>query len=123
MKKLLLLCTFVMGISAVSFAQKPTQTPETSLEQLKTQVTGITDAQGTKIKAVYTVSLKSQDSLRTALGMSAGGGGGDFKTFYKKLTPITDAANTKIKAVLTASQVTQFQKAIDARAERIKQIM
>ncbi len=118
MKKLLLVGAFVLAMSAVSFGQGRMQrTPDQQVEQLKTQVTGITDDQATKIKAIYTVSAKSMDSLRTA------NAGGDMRAMFTKMQPINDAANAKIKTVLTASQVAEFQKAIDARAERMKQMM
>ena len=111
MKKLLLVCLLAVGASAMSFAQggpgggggRPQQTPEQQLERLKTQITGITDAQSTKLLAIYAASAKRTDSLRTALN-------GDFASMREKSAPITAERTAKIKAVLTADQ----QKAFDA---------
>lgn len=111
MKKLLFACLFMVGASAMSFAQggpggggaRPQQTPEQQLERLKTQITGITDAQSTKLLAVYAASAKRSDSLRTALN-------GDFASMREKSAPITAERTAKIKAILTADQ----QKAFDA---------
>ena len=111
MKKLFFACFFVIGVSAVSFAQggpggRPPQTPEAQLERLKTQVTGITADQETKIKAVYAAAAVRQDSLIKALG-------DDRSAMREKRAPITAATNAKIKAILTADQ----QKAYDARPQ------
>ena len=111
MKKLLLVCLLAIGASAMSFAQggpggggqRGGGTPEQQLERLKTQITGITDAQSTKLLAIYTASAKSTDSLRTATGV-------DRAEYREKSAPITAARTAKIKAVLTADQ----QKAFDA---------
>ncbi|RYZ95047.1 MAG: hypothetical protein EOP47_26610 [Sphingobacteriaceae bacterium] len=110
MKKLLLVCLLAVGTSAMSFAQggpggggRPQQTPEQQLERLKTQITGITDAQSTKLLAIYAASAKRTDSLRTALN-------GDMASYREKSQPITAARTAQIKAVLTAEQ----QKAFDA---------
>jgi hypothetical protein len=102
MKKLLLVCAFVIGVSAVSFAQgRQQQTPAQQLDRLKTAVTGITDDQATKITAIYTTSAKSMDSLRTAAN-------GDRDAMREKMMPMRAATNAKIKAVLTADQAKQF---------------
>ena len=104
MKKLLLVCLLAVGASAMSFAQGPQQrTPAEQLERLKTQITGITDDQSTKLLAIYTANTKSMDSLRTALN-------GDMSSMREKMTPLRAAQSAKIKAVLTADQ----QKAFDA---------
>jgi periplasmic protein CpxP/Spy len=68
MKKLMLVCAFVLGVSAVSFAQggRPQRTPDEQVTQLKTQITGITDAQSAKLLVIYQAQTKSMDSLRTA---------------------------------------------------------
>ena len=115
MKKLFFACFFVIGVSAVTFAQggpggggRPPQTPEAQLERLKTQVTGITADQETKIKAIYAAQTVRTDSLTKALG-----DGADRAVMREKRAPITAATNAKIKAILTADQ----QKAFDARQQ------
>lgn len=108
MKKLLLVALLALGTSAMSFAQGPPQrTPAEQLERLKTQITGITDAQATKITAIYAAQTKTRDSLMAAAN-------GDFATVGPKMQELRTSANAKIKAVLTAEQ----QKAFDALPQR-----
>ena len=100
------MCSFVVGISAVSFAQgggRQPQTPDQMVDRLKTQVTGITDDQAAKIKVIYTAQAKSQDSLRAASG-------DDRQGMREKLMPIRTANNAKIRAILTADQQAAFDK-------------
>ena len=120
MKKLLLVALLAIGVSAASHAQGFQQrTPEEQVAQLKTQVTGITDAQAAKLKTVFEARAKSMDSL-----MQAGqGGGGDMTAMRAMFTKMTDTQNAKIKAILTADQQAAYQKVIDARAEMMKQRM
>jgi periplasmic protein CpxP/Spy len=109
MKKLLLVCLLAVGASAMSFAQGgpgggfQQRTPAEQVDRLKTQITGITDAQTTKLVAIYTAAAKRTDSLRTALG-------NDMSAYREKAQPITAARTAQVKAVLTADQ----QKAFDA---------
>lgn len=116
MKKVLLMCAFVAGVSAASFAQgggRMRQTPKEQTDRLKEQIAGITDDQAAKITAVYTEAAKKRDSLRQAAGddrqamMSA----------YMKMMPAT---NAKIKAILTTDQAAAYQKMIDKRMEQMK---
>lgn len=117
MKKVLLVCAVVLGVSAVSLAQGPGGggrmggTPDQQLERLKTQITGISDAQAAKIKVIYEAQTKSRDSLMAAAG-------DDRMAAFQKLAPITAASNAKIKAILTPEQATAFQKQLDERAQR-----
>ena len=109
MKKLFFACFFVIGVSAVTFAQggpgggRPQRTPEEQVANLKTQITGITADQETKLKAVYAAAAVRQDSLMKALG-------DDRSAMREKMAPLRAAQTAKIKAVLTAEQ----QKAYDA---------
>lgn len=111
------MCAFVLGVSAVSFAQGgQRRTPAEQVDRLKTQLTGITDDQSKKLLVIYEAQAKSMDSLRTAVGQ-----GGDRAAMMQKRAPITAAYNAKIKAVLTPEQATAFQKTVDEQAERMKQ--
>ena len=120
MKKVLLVGAFVLGISAVSFAQggpggqgggrRGGGTPEQQIERLKTSVTGITDDQTAKLMVVYQAAAKSRDSLSTALN-------GDFSQMREKSAPITAATTAKLKAILTAEQFTAYEKAQAARMQ------
>jgi protein CpxP len=114
MKKLLLVCAFVIGVSAVSFAQGGgRRTPKEQTDRLKEQITGITDDQATKITAIYTEASKKRDSLMTA----ANGDRSAMMGAFMKMMPATDA---KIKAVLTADQAKAYQKIADERAAQMK---
>ena len=115
MRKLLLVCLFVIAISAVSFAQGQRQTPEERAGALKTSL-ALNDDQTAKITAIYTVRAKSMDSLMTASN-------GDFQGMFKSMQPITDRINAKVKALLTADQAAEFQKQVDALAAMMKQRM
>ncbi|MEO8886027.1 MAG: hypothetical protein ABI367_08190 [Mucilaginibacter sp.] len=101
MKKLVLVCFFALVASA-SFAQgRPQQTPAQQLERLKTQVTGITADQETKITAIYAAQGKTRDSLMAAAN-------GDFQSVMPAFQAMRTSGNAKIKAVLTADQQKQF---------------
>jgi protein CpxP len=115
MKKILLVCAFVIGISAVSFAQGGGQrrTPKEQVDRLKEQITGITDDQTTKLTVIYTEAAKKRDSVMTA----ANGDRSVMMGAMMKMTPLTDA---KIKAVLTADQAKAYQKIADERAAQMK---
>ncbi len=105
MKKVLLVGAFVLGVSAVSFAQGGgmRRTPEQQVEQLKTSIAGITDAQSAKILDVYKAQGKSRDSLMTALGDDRG-------AMREKMAPITASVTAKLKSILTPEQFTAYEK-------------
>jgi protein CpxP len=68
MKKILMLCCFVLGISAASFAQgggRQRMNPEEQAKALQTQLK-LDDAQTAKITAIFQTQAKSMDSVRTA---------------------------------------------------------
>jgi protein CpxP len=114
MKKVLLVCAFVIGVSAVSLAQGGgRRTPKEQVEQLKTQITDLNDDQVAKLTVVYTDIAKKRDSLMTA----ANGDRAAMMAGFMKLQPATDA---KIKAVLTADQGKAYQKIADERAAAMK---
>jgi protein CpxP len=115
MRKLLLVCLFVTGISAVSFAQGQRMSPEQRVAALKTSL-ALNDDQAAKITAIYTVRAKSIDSLMTASN-------GDMQGMMKNMQPITDKTNAKVKALLTTDQAAIFQKQVDEQAAMMKQRM
>jgi hypothetical protein len=117
MKKLLLVCAFFIGVSTVSFAQgRQQRSPDEQVATLKTQVTGLTDDQATKIKAIYVAQAASRDSLMKAAN-------GDFASMRPAFFKMTETTNNKVKAVLTADQAAAYQKAvIDPWNERMKQM-
>jgi len=108
MKKILLICCFLLGIAAVSHAQGMRRSPEERAKQLQTQLK-LTDDQTAKITAIYTAMNAKMDSVRNA--------GGDFSSFR----PIMTSTDEKVKAVLTPEQATAYQKIIDERRARMQQ--
>ncbi|MDB4927279.1 hypothetical protein [Mucilaginibacter sp.] len=115
MKKLLLVCAFVIGVSAVSFAQgRQQQTPAQQVERLKTQITGLTDDQVAKATTIFTASAKSQDSLRAA----ATAAGTDRAAMRPAQTALRTAQTAKIMAILTPDQAAAYKKIQDEAAAR-----
>lgn len=107
MKKLLLVCAVVLGVSAASHAQGRMQrSPEEQAAQLKTNL-ALNDDQTTKITAIYKAQAASRDSLMKA--------GGDMRS---AMMPMMQATNAKIKAVLTADQAKKFDEMQAARMNR-----
>src|SRR5476651_130797 len=100
MKKLLLVCCIVIGVSTLSKAQGgggfTPPTPEAQTAQLKTALT-LTDAQEAKVLAIYKAQTASRDSITKA--------GGDMRT---AMGPLRTAVTAKINAVLTPEQQTKF---------------
>jgi len=106
MKKIMLICCLLLGITAVSRAQGgQRRSPEERAKQLQTQLK-LTDDQTAKITAIYTAQTARIDSVRNA--------GGDRSAFM----PIMQATNDKIKAVLTADQAAAYQKWMDEQRAR-----
>ncbi|MCR8560626.1 hypothetical protein KXD93_23425 [Mucilaginibacter sp. BJC16-A38] len=107
MRKILLMCCFLIGITAVCRAQGGgRRTPEERAKQMQTQLK-LTDDQTTKVTAIFQSQSKTMDSLRTA--------GADRSTFR----PLMQASNEKIKAILTPDQAAAWQKMMDEqRAQR-----
>jgi len=115
MKKILLMCCFLIGISAVSRAQGGGQrmSPADRAKQLQTQLT-LTDDQTAKITAIYQTQATKMDSIRTAAN-------GDRDAMMQGMRPLMMATNDKIKAILTPDQATAYQKIQDERRARMQQ--
>lgn len=110
MKKIMMICLFVLGISAVSFAQGGGRQRMTTADRVKAMKDNlkITDDQAAKITVIYDAQTKSMDSLRNA--------GGDMRT---QMRPMMQATMEKVKAILTPEQAAAWQKQMDeARAQR-----
>ncbi|RYU92083.1 hypothetical protein EWM62_01180 [Mucilaginibacter terrigena] len=104
MKKIMMICLFLFGISAVSFAQgRPRMTTADRVKAMK-ETLKLTDDQAAKITVIYDAQVKSMDSLRNA--------GGDIRT---QMRPMMQATMDKVKAVLTADQAAAWQKEMDER--------
>ena len=107
MKKLLLVCAIVLGVSAMSHAQgRQQRSPEEQAGQLKTSL-ALNDDQTAKVTAIYKAQAASRDSLMKA--------GGDMRSAMR---PMMEATNAKIKAVLTADQAKKYDEMMAARMNR-----
>jgi protein CpxP len=103
MKKILMMCCFVLGIGAASFAQGRMQrSPEEQAKNLQTQLK-LDDAQTAKVTAIYQAQAKQMDSVRTAAN-------GDRQAMMQAMRPMREATTTKIKALLTTEQVAAYDK-------------
>jgi Spy/CpxP family protein refolding chaperone len=111
MKKLMLICCLVIGITAVSRAQgggRMRMSPEDRVAQMKTTL-NLTDAQSTQILAIYKTSAAKRDSVRKA--------GGD----REAMRPIMMDANTKVQAILTDDQKAAFKKMMEEMRAKMQQ--
>jgi protein CpxP len=115
MKKLLLMCCILLGITAVSRAQGGRQrmTPEQQTAALKTSL-ALTDAQATKVMVIYTAQAKSSDSLRTATS-------GDRDAMRAAMGPMRTKYMAQINSVLTADQQAAWKKQMEEMRAKMQQ--
>jgi protein CpxP len=116
MKKILMVCAFVLGISAVSFAQgggRQQRTPEVQAKEMQTSLK-LNDDQTSKVTAVFQSQAKMRDSIRTASN-------GDRQAMMSAMRPMMEATSTKLKAILTPEQYTEYEKANAERMNRMRQ--
>ena len=108
MKKLLLVCCIVLGVSAASYAQgRQQKSPQEQATQLKTSLS-LTDDQTSKITVILIAQAKSNDSLRTASN-------GDRQAMMQAMMPLRQKYTAQIKAVLTPDQAAAYDKEMAAR--------
>ena len=114
MKKFLLMCCFLIGITAVSRAQGGgmRRSPEEQAKNLQTQLK-LTDDQTTKITAIYKDQATKRDSIRTAAN-------GDRDAMRSAMMPLMKSTNDKVKAILTPEQATAYDKIMQDRMDRMR---
>ena len=114
MKKFLLMCCFLIGITAVCRAQGGgmRRSPEDRAKDLQTQLK-LTDDQTTKITAIYKAQATKMDSVRTAAN-------GDRQAMRSAMMPLMKDTNDKVKAILTPDQATAYDKIIQDRMDRMR---
>lgn len=113
MKKLLMVCCFVVSIVSLSKAQgRQRMTPAEQAKNLQTQLT-LNDDQTAKITAIYTAQAAKMDSVRTAAN-------GDRQAMMAVMMPMRKATTDKIKAILTADQKTAYDKILADQAARMQ---
>src|ERR1700761_9617087 len=112
MKKLLLMCCFVIGISAASRAQGGggggRMSPDDRVAQMKATLK-LTDDQSTQILAILKAGAAKRDSVRNA--------GGD----REAMRPIMMDTNNKVQAILTDDQKVAWKKWIDDQRAKMQQ--
>lgn len=118
MKKLLMVCCFLVSVVSLSKAQgggggRMQRSPADQAKQLQTTLS-LTDDQTAKITAIYTEQAAKRDSLMKAAN-------GDRSAMRGKMMPMMMAANDKIKAVLTDDQKKAFEKMQAERMQRMQQ--
>ena len=115
MKKFLLMCCILLGISAVSRAQGGggRMSPEDRAKNLQTQLK-LTDDQTAKITAILKTQATKRDSIRTASN-------GDRQAMMQAMMPLMKDSNDKIKAILTPDQAAAYQKMMDEQRARMQQ--
>jgi Spy/CpxP family protein refolding chaperone len=114
MKKFLLMCCFLIGITAVCRAQGGgmRRSPEDRAKDLQTQLK-LNDDQTTKITAIYKAQATKMDSVRTAAN-------GDRQAMRSAMMPLMKDTNDKIKAILTPDQATAYDKIMQDRIDRMR---
>jgi Spy/CpxP family protein refolding chaperone len=114
MKKFLLMCCFLIGVTAVCRAQGGgmRRSPEEQAKNLQTQLK-LTDDQTTKITAIYKDQATKRDSIRTAAN-------GDRDAMRSAMMPLMKSTNDKIKAILTPEQATAYDKMMQERMDRMR---
>jgi protein CpxP len=114
MKKIMLICCFVLGIAAVSRAQGGGQrmSPVDQAKAMQTRL-NLTDDQTSKIAAILQTQATKMDSVRTAAN-------GDRDAMRAGMGPIRTATNDHIKMVLTPDQAAAYQKMLDERRARMQ---
>ncbi|WP_448699483.1 hypothetical protein ACFGVR_20930 [Mucilaginibacter sp. AW1-3] len=114
MKKLLMVCCFVVSIVSLSKAQgRQRMTPAEQAKNLQTQLT-LTDDQTAKVTAIFTAQAAKMDSIRTAAN-------GDRQAMMTAMMPMRKATTDKIKAILTTDdQKKAYDKILADQAARMQ---
>jgi len=113
MKKLLMVCCFVVSIVSLSKAQgRQQRSPADQAKQLQTQLT-LNDDQTAKVTAIFTAQTAKMDSIRTAAN-------GDRQAMMTAMQPLRKTTTEKIKALLTADQKTAYDKILADQAARMQ---
>ena len=105
MKKIMLICLFLVGVSAASFAQR--LSPAAKAKELQKELK-LTNAQTSKISAIFSSSSLKLDSIKTASK-------GNNEAVEKAVPALRMATDAKVKKVLTASQAKNYDKVMKAK--------
>jgi len=102
MKKIGLICCLLIGLTTASFAQaaKTTTDPAEKAKGLQKQLK-LTDAQTTKVAAIYKESAEKFEKIKVAEN-------GNTDKMMKSIGPLRAATIKKIKGVLTPKQAVKY---------------
>lgn len=115
MKKLLMVCCFLVSIVSLSKAQgggRMRMSPADQAKQMQTQLK-LTDDQTTKITAILQTQATKMDSVRTAAN-------GDRQAMMSAMQPMRKATQEKIAALLTDEQKAAYKKMEEERMSRMQ---
>ena len=114
MKRILLMCCFLVGITAASHAQggRMRMSPEDQAKAMQAQLK-LTDDQTAKVTAVLAMQATKQDSIRTASN-------GDRQAMMAAMGPVRQMMQAKIATILTADQVAAYKKMQDEMRARMQ---
>lgn len=114
MKKLMLICCFLLGFTAITRAQGGgmRMSPEDRAKQLQTQLK-LTDDQTAKITTIYKTQRAKMDSIRNSAN-------GDRDAMRSAMMPLMKSTNDQVKAVLTTDQAAQYDKMMEERMQRFR---
>lgn len=107
MKKILLICCLLIGITSATFAQTNhpgTTDPAEKAKSLQKELK-LTDEQTTKITAIYQESAQKFDKIKTEEH-------GNTNKMLVAIRPLRTATIKKIKNVLTPGQTVKYDKLI-----------
>lgn len=110
MRKILLLCCLVAGISTAGISQAKnanTTDPEVKAKQLQKQLK-LTDDQTKKVTAIYDDSAKKYAKIKAD-------NHGDTNKMLVDIKPLRASTITKIKAVLTPKQSAEYDELLKSK--------
>ncbi len=115
MKRILLMCCFLVGITAASHAQggRMRMSPEDQAKAMQTNLK-LTDDQTAKITTILAMQATKQDSIRSASN-------GDRQAMMAAMGPVRQMTQSKIAMILTADQAAAYKKMQDDMRARMQQ--
>ncbi|OKS88218.1 hypothetical protein [Mucilaginibacter polytrichastri] len=108
MRKILLLCCLLVGLSTAGFSQaKNTSDPDVKAKQLQKQLK-LNDGQTKKVAAIYEESAKKYAKIKADEH-------GDTNKMLTAIKPLRTTTITKIKAVLTPKQSAEYNELLKSK--------
>ena len=111
-----MVCCFVVSMVSLSKAQggggRMQRSPAEQAKQLQTQL-NLSDDQTAKVTAIYTAQAAKRDSVMKAAN-------GDRSAMRSAMMPLMKATNDQIKSILTDDQKKAYDKMLEERMQRIR---